>query len=99
MGAGDARIMLRHIFPNITAPLIVGYTLGFGGIILAEAGLSYLGVGANPSEPSWGRMLSDATDSILFSYIPSIAPESPSCSSCSPVTSSAIGCATTWTRA
>ena len=74
MGAGDARIMLRHIFPNITAPLIVGYTLGFGGIILAEAGLSYLGFGANPSEPSWGRMLSDATDSILFSYIPSIAP-------------------------
>ena len=74
MGAGDIRIMIRHIFPNITAPLIVGYTLGFGGIIIAEAGLSYLGFGANPNEPSWGRMLADARSNILFSWLPSIAP-------------------------
>ena len=74
MGVSDLRIMLRHIFPNITAPLIIGLTLGFGGIILAEAGLSYLGFGANPNEPSWGRMLSDARDNITFSWAPSIAP-------------------------
>jgi peptide/nickel transport system permease protein len=74
MGVSDIRIMLRHIFPNITAPLIIGLTLGFGGIILAEAGLSYLGFGANPSEPSWGRMLSDARDNITFAWAPSIAP-------------------------
>ena len=74
MGMSDIRIMLRHIFPNITAPLIIGLTLGFGGIILAEASLSYLGFGANPNEPSWGRMLSDARDNITFAWAPSIAP-------------------------
>ena len=74
VGAGDLRIMVRHILPNVMAPLIVGVTLGFGWIILAEASLSYLGFGANPSEPSWGRMLSDARDNILFSWAPSIAP-------------------------
>ena len=74
VGAGDIRIMVRHILPNVMAPLIVGVTLGFGWIILAEASLSYLGFGANPNEPSWGRMLADARDNILFSWAPSIAP-------------------------
>ncbi len=74
IGCKDIRIMIRHIFPNVTAPLIIGLTLGFGGIILAEAGLSYLGFGANPDEPSWGRMLSDARESITFAWAPSIAP-------------------------
>jgi peptide/nickel transport system permease protein len=74
VGMGDIRIMLRHIMPNIMAPVIVGITLGFGWIILAEASLSYLGFGANPNEPSWGRMLADARDNILFSWAPSIAP-------------------------
>ena len=58
MGAVPARVILRHIFPNILAPLIVLATAGFGYAILAEASLSFLGVGTPPPQPSWGTMLS-----------------------------------------
>lgn len=57
LGASDVRIMLWHILPNILAPLIVIFTTGLGTVILAEAGLSFLGVGTPPPTPSWGRML------------------------------------------
>lgn len=57
-GASDARIMVRHIFPNTLGPIIVVTTLGVGGAILAEASLSFLGLGAQPPTPSWGSMLS-----------------------------------------
>jgi ABC-type dipeptide/oligopeptide/nickel transport system permease subunit len=57
IGASDLRLMIRHVLPNIVAPLIVIFTTGLGTIILAEAGLSFLGVGTPPPTPSWGRML------------------------------------------
>lgn len=56
-GAPDLRIILRHILPNVTAPLIVQSSLGIAFAILAEAGLSFLGVGVQPPTPSWGEML------------------------------------------
>lgn len=60
IGAGDQRILARHILPNITAPLIVQISLALSWSILTEAGLSFLGLGAQPPEPSWGGMLSEA---------------------------------------
>jgi len=51
-------IVVFHILPNITAPIIVMVTLGLGNVILAEAALSFLGFGVQPPDPSWGRMLS-----------------------------------------
>ena len=56
-GASDARIMRRHVLPNIAAPLIVQTSLSLAFAILSEAALSFLGLGVQPPEPSWGRML------------------------------------------
>ncbi len=58
-GCSTFRIMLRHIFPNVVNPLIIIMTLAVGSMILAEAALSYLGVGVPPPEPSWGNMVAD----------------------------------------
>jgi peptide/nickel transport system permease protein len=58
MGASTPRVVFRHILPNIVAPLIVLGTAGFGVAILAEASLSFLGVGTPAPQPSWGTMLS-----------------------------------------
>jgi len=60
MGQGPLGITLRHVLPNIASVLIVQATIQFAVAILAEAGLSYLGLGAQPPMPSWGRMLRDA---------------------------------------
>ncbi|WP_236777807.1 ABC transporter permease [Anoxybacter fermentans] len=57
LGGNDLRIILKHIIPNCLAPVIVTATLGVAGAILSEAGLSFLGLGAQPPEPSWGLML------------------------------------------
>ncbi|MBK6318106.1 MAG: ABC transporter permease [Dehalococcoidia bacterium] len=58
IGCTDRRIMLRHVIPNIFGPLIVQATIGLGGIILAEAALSFLGFGVvDPNKPTWGQML------------------------------------------
>jgi peptide/nickel transport system permease protein len=57
IGAGQLRIMLRHILPNIQASLIVQSTLAFSTAILTEAALSFLGLGTQPPDPSWGTML------------------------------------------
>jgi len=59
LGGGPFHIMQHHIFPNIFAPIMVAATTGLGGIILAEASLSFLGFGVPPPTPSWGRMLSE----------------------------------------
>ncbi len=56
-GSGPLRLIFRHVAPNILGPMIVQATLGMAGAILAEAGLSFLGLGVVPPEPSWGSML------------------------------------------
>ncbi len=60
LGASDARILWRHVLPNATAPVIVQATVSVSYAILAEAGLSFLGLGVKPSTPTWGLILSDA---------------------------------------
>jgi ABC-type dipeptide/oligopeptide/nickel transport system permease subunit len=62
LGATNRRIILRHLLPNIVAPAIILVTLGIGGAILAEASLSFLGLGAQPPTPSWGSMLTVGRD-------------------------------------
>jgi peptide/nickel transport system permease protein len=64
-GAGDFRIMRRHILPNVVAPIIVYTTLIIPNNIIFEASLSFLGVGVPGKVPSWGRMLSDAGGGIF----------------------------------
>jgi len=59
VGAGDIRIMFRHILPNIVGPLVVYETLAIPGYITFEAFLSYIGLGVNPPTPSWGLMIAD----------------------------------------
>jgi len=58
VGSSDAKTLLRHILPNVMAPLIILFTTAMGGAILTEATLSFLGYGVPPPEPSWGGMLS-----------------------------------------
>jgi peptide/nickel transport system permease protein len=60
IGAGVPRILVRHILPNILAPLLIQATLGIATAELEAAGLSYLGLGARPPAPEWGAMLNDA---------------------------------------
>lgn len=64
MGASHTRIVFLHILPNCLSPLIVQGTLGIGAAILEAAGLSFLGLGAQPPTPEWGTMLSQAKDFI-----------------------------------
>ncbi len=59
IGTRDVKIILRHILPNIAAPIIIQVSLGLAYAILVEAGLSFLGVGLTPPAPSWGSMLRD----------------------------------------
>ena len=70
-GKGKFRITIEHVLPNILSILIVQATIQFALAILAEAALSYLGLGTQPPQPSWGRMLNDA-QSLLFQS-PSLA--------------------------
>jgi peptide/nickel transport system permease protein len=58
IGCTPTRSMLRHILPNIMAPIIISFTIGIGGTIMQEASLSFLGFGVPPGVPSWGSMLS-----------------------------------------
>jgi ABC-type dipeptide/oligopeptide/nickel transport system permease subunit len=60
LGGGDLRIMLRHLLPNIMAPILVVAGFQLGRLILLEATLSFLGLGVEPRTPAWGSMLSDA---------------------------------------
>jgi peptide/nickel transport system permease protein len=73
-GSSNLRIMLLQILPNIAGPIIVIGTLGMGGAVLAEAALSFLGLGIRPPFPSWGSMLSDARDQITTAPWISIFP-------------------------
>ena len=66
MGAGKMRIMFVHILPNAMPALLSAITVGFNNAVLAEAGMSYLGIGVQPPDASLGKMLSEA-QSFLFS--------------------------------
>lgn len=62
LGASDARILWRHLLPNVAGPVIVAATLSVGNVIVLEAGLSYLGVGARDPTASWGSIFLDGVD-------------------------------------
>jgi len=66
MGLSDARIMFRHILPNVLTPVIVSATLGIPGAILSSAALGFLGFGVQPPWPEWGAMVSEAKDFMLI---------------------------------
>src|SRR5437870_3096094 len=74
LGASDARIMTRHLLPNVIAPVIVAATLGIGGAIMAEAALSFIGLGAQPPTPSWGAMVAEGRDLLRVAPWVSLAP-------------------------
>jgi len=77
LGAGDAHILWRHILPNILAPIIVETSLSLSFAILAEAALSFFGLGTQPPDPSWGRMLAEGREffnqSIWIGIFPGLA--------------------------
>jgi len=60
LGASNARIIMRHILPNVMGPVIVGGTLAVGNAIVLESSLSFLGLGVQPPTPTWGNLLQDA---------------------------------------
>lgn len=74
MGARNLRIMVRHVLPNCFPPLIVALTMQLGAIILAEAGLSFLGIGIEAPTPAWGSMINDGRQYLVKLPILSFAP-------------------------
>jgi peptide/nickel transport system permease protein len=73
-GAGSLRIMLRHVLPNCFPPFIVMITMQMGAAIMAEAGLSFIGIGIQPPTASWGAMVNDGYKYLLKVPVLSIAP-------------------------
>lgn len=68
LGARNARVMFRHVLPNAMAPVLVSATLGIAGAILTEAGLSFLGFGVQPPNPTWGNILSNGREYIFDAW-------------------------------
>jgi len=62
LGTTDGRSITRHVLPNVIAPVVIASTLGMAGAIMAEAALSFLGLGVQPPTPSWGAMIADGRD-------------------------------------
>ena len=73
-GATGARIILRHLLPNILAPMLVFVSLNIGWMITETAGLSFLGLGAQPPTPDWGTMLADGRGFITIASHVAAAP-------------------------
>jgi peptide/nickel transport system permease protein len=67
-GLSDARIMFRHILPNALSPVLVSATFGVAGAILTESGLSFLGFGVPPPNPSWGEILKQSQNYVDFAW-------------------------------
>jgi peptide/nickel transport system permease protein len=65
LGAGGARVLVRHILPNALTPVIVAAALGLGNAIMLEAGLSFLGLGVQPPAPSWGNLIASGRDTLV----------------------------------
>jgi len=74
MGASNRRIILRHVMPNCFSPILVLVTMMMGTTILAEAGLSFIGIGITPPTPSWGSMVTDGRNYLLTNPMLSVAP-------------------------
>lgn len=74
LGAPDLRILLRHLLPNVRTQVIIAATLGIGAAIMAEAALSFVGLGAQPPTPSWGAMVADGRDLLRVAPWVSFAP-------------------------
>lgn len=74
LGARDLRIVIRHVLPNIAGPLLIQATVAFSGALLAEASLSYLGLGTQPPMPSWGGMLQEARDVLFVAWWAAVWP-------------------------
>ncbi|MFP4624645.1 MAG: ABC transporter permease [Gemmatimonadota bacterium] len=68
LGFGRSRIILRHLIPNVLAPVIVAATLGIGNTIVLEAGLSFLGMGVQPPTPSWGTLVADGRQNLIGAW-------------------------------
>ena len=64
-GASPVRVLFRHLMVNLLSPVIVEASFGIAGAIVAESGLSFLGLGVQPPEPSWGAMLAEGRDFLL----------------------------------
>ena len=74
LGAPDRRVLLRHLLPNVRAQVIIAATLGIAGAIMAEAALSFVGLGAQPPAPSWGAMVAEGRDLLRVAPWVSFAP-------------------------
>jgi peptide/nickel transport system permease protein len=74
LGASSWRVLLRHALPNAIGPAVVATTLGVGNAILLESGLSFLGLGIQPPQPSWGNMIAGGRDLIVTAPWVAIAP-------------------------
>jgi len=73
-GAGNLRMIFRHILPNALSPVFVAATFGVAGAILIESGLSFLGLGVQPPNPSWGNILTSGKDNIEVAWWLSLFP-------------------------
>ena len=73
-GAGEARVVLRHVAPNVSGPVLVAPALSVAGAILAESALSFLGLGIQPPAPSWGNMLANAQDLVFSAPLAAVWP-------------------------
>ena len=74
LGAGAGRLMLRHLLPNVLVPVIVFTTLGVANILVLEAGLSFLGIGAQEPVPSWGTLFFDGTEAFVGTWWAALFP-------------------------
>lgn len=74
LGASSVRVMARHLLPNVVAVIVISVTLRVGLAILAEASLSYLGLGVQPPTPSWGNIIADGRDYLLTAWWVSLTP-------------------------